>query len=323
MDLSIIIVNWNSADYVQRCISTICKETVNIDFEIIVVDNASYDQCAEILSSEFPQVRFVQSPVNLGFGKANNLGYLHSRGKVLLFLNPDTEITDRAINVAYRTLISLPDAGAVGSKLLKSDMSVQTSSIQAFPTIMNQVLDSEVLRHHFPRSRLWGVEALYLDTDQPQQVDVVSGAFIMVRRNVFEDVGLFTKDYFMYSEDVDLCYKISRSPYKVYFDCAARVIHHSGGSSSKSGAGFSSVPLMKQSRFIYFEKRRGTVFAECYRVAMFFDSVCRIASVLVLLPFQKYFWHRGIIPSHSLRKWKKILRWSLGLENWVKRLSDE
>ena len=323
MDLSIIIVNWNSADYVEKCISTIYDQTTDMEFEIIVVDSGSFDNCQSMLASRFPAVSFIQSEDNIGFGNANNLGFYHSSGDFLLFLNPDTEIIDKAIDVVYSNLSTLPYAGAMGCKLLNSDLSIQTSCIQAFPTIMNQVLDSEFLRHLFPRSMLWGVEPLYLDTGQPQQVDVVSGAFVMIRRNVFEDVRLFTKDYFMYSEDVDLCYKISRSPYKVYFDCAARVIHHGGGSGNNSKASFSSVPLMKQSRFIYFVRTKGTVFAEFYRTAMFLDSLCRIASVLALLPFQKYFWHRGRTPSHSLRKWKKILRWSLGLEHWAKQLSGK
>jgi N-acetylglucosaminyl-diphospho-decaprenol L-rhamnosyltransferase len=314
MDLSIIIVNWNSADYVKRCISTIYGQTNDIEFEIIVVDNASFDNCQSMLASNFPKVSFIQGEDNIGFGNANNLGFYYSSGDVILFLNPDTEILDKAINIVYEKLLCLPEAGAMGCKLLNSDLSLQTSCIQAFPTILNQVLDSEFLRRLFPKSRLWGVKSLYVDSGQPQQVDTVSGAFVMVRRNVFQGAGLFSKDYFMYSEDVDLCYKIKREGYKVYFESAARVIHHGGGSSSGKGS-VSSVPLMKQSRFIYFRKAKGPVFAEFYRIAMFFDSIFRILSVLVLFPFRKYLWHRRT-PTYSLRKWKKILRWSLGLEDW-------
>ena len=230
IDLSIIIVNWNSANYIRKCISSIYENTKGIDFEIVVVDNASYDECESILKSEFPHVIFVQSTRNIGFAKANNLGFKYSFGETLLFLNPDTEIIGPALNQMLSFLQSTPDAGAVGCKLLNSDLSLQTSCIQPYPTILNQVLDIEYLKLRCPKLKLWGIWPLFHNNGNPEEIEVVSGACIMIKRNTFDKVEQFSTDYFMYTEDIDLCYKINQAGYKIYYIDDANIIHHGGGS---------------------------------------------------------------------------------------------
>ena len=217
MDLSIIIVNWNSAEYLRKCLISLYKNVKQLKFEIIVVDNASYDGCEELIRKNFPDVLFIQSSHNLGFAKANNIGFKNCSGRNALFLNPDTEVVGPAINKMHLHLLSIPDSGALGCKLINTDLSIQTSCIKAFPTILNQALDIDYFKKVFPNMRIWGMKPLFNECLYPQEVDVVSGACIMVKRNAFEEVGMFSQDYFMYSEDVDLCYKIRGKGYRIHY----------------------------------------------------------------------------------------------------------
>src|SRR5581483_3230664 len=160
MDLSIIIVNWNSKDYLLKAIASVEAETKGMAFEIVVIDGGSFDGCDEMMRRYHPHILFIQSDKNLGFAKANNEAFKRSRGRTLLFLNPDTEVQGRAIERLYEQLDVLPDAGVVGPKLLNTDRSIQESCIRAFPTIWNQLLESDLLRRLFPRAGLWGMKPL-------------------------------------------------------------------------------------------------------------------------------------------------------------------
>ena len=175
MDLSIIIVTWRSVEYFRACIHSIYRETRSLAIEIIVVDNASNDGSEAIIKDEFSQVKFFQSHENLGFARANNLGYAHSSGEILLFLNPDTEIHTDVLAGMVGHLRSNPEVGVVGARLLNTDGSLQTSCVQAYPTILNQVLDSEALRRLSPTSSLWGTKALFSGNEKPIDVDAISG----------------------------------------------------------------------------------------------------------------------------------------------------
>jgi len=295
--LSIIIVNWKSKDFLQTCLTSVFAQTHGVEFEVIVIDAGSFDGCGEMLRQHFPQVRFIQSQENLGFAKANNLAARSARGDALLFLNPDTELPGPAIPTLLAALESLPDAGAVGAKLLNTDGTVQTSCIQSFPTILNQVLDAEVLRRWFPRSRLWGMAALFAADDEPKPVEAVSGACVMVRRAVFEKVSGFSEEYFMYGEDLDLSHKLRAAGLVNYFIPNAVMVHH-GGSSVAQGPSDFSVVMLRESVWRFLRKTRGRFYAAGYRVALGMAACVR----LVLLVGQP-----------AARKWRAILRWSLGL----------
>src|SRR5687767_7938076 len=154
MDLSIIIVNWNSREYLQTCVRAVLARTRLTSFEIIVVDCGSFDGCDRMLRECYPNVRFIQLDANIGFARANNRAAREAKGKTLLFLNPDTEVTYSALDRLYEAIQALPAAGAVGCRLLNANGSVQTSCIQATPTILNQLLNCEFLRRHTPASRL-------------------------------------------------------------------------------------------------------------------------------------------------------------------------
>lgn len=316
LDLSIVIVNWNSKDYLQKCLASILTNTKGIQFEIIVIDSGSFDGSGEMLREYYPQVRFIQSKENLGFAKANNQAFQSSLGEIVLFLNPDTEVTGNAIAIVYEHVRHLPDVGVVGCKLLNSDKSLQATCVRTFPTLLNQFLESDLLRRLFPKSKLWGMAALYMDTDSGVEVDAVSGAFQMMRRSVFEQVGMFTTKYFMYSEDIDLCYKTKIAGLLNYYVPTAVVIHHGGGSTAQTGTNTFSSVMMLESRWRFFINTRSWFYGWLYRAGMCMISALRVG--LALVPWAMSPRNAGVEKwSAVLKKWWAGLRWAVGLERWV------
>jgi GT2 family glycosyltransferase len=313
MDLSIIIVNWNSVDYVKKCIASIYNYTQGIEFEIIVIDNASYDNCDDMIKRNYPEVQILQSHVNLGFAKANNLGYANSKGKSLLFLNPDTEIIGSALRIMYDNLWKIPSAGAIGCTLLNTDGTIQSSCIQPFPTLLNQLLDSEFLRQKMPKMKLWGMRPLYEAPPSPVQVDMTSGACTMVKRSVFKSIECFSTDYFMYAEDVDLCYKIKKAGYGVYYTNAAKVVHHGGGSSRQCEFNQFAAVATRESLEKFLRKSRGRLYSMLYRLSTGVAAICRVMLMALLIAFMPKTGSSASLKV-SLVKWRKIFLWSLGFD---------
>jgi hypothetical protein len=317
VELSIIIVNWHSADYLLACIRSIYKQTSAINYEVIVVDNASFDGCGERLAYEHPDVIFLQSQRNLGFARANNLGAGNARGAVLLFLNPDTEVRDRAIERLYANFMTLHDAGVIGCRVINSDGSLQTSCVQSLPTVLNQMLDADILRRLFPKAGLWGTTALFEGGVTPAEVEAVSGACMMVRREVFDLVGGFSSDFFMYGEDLDLCFKLRRAGLRNFHLAKSVIVHHSGGSSQQTQKNF-SVVMMRESVKRFLQKNHGSLCSGCYRLALSSVAIIRLALLGVLFPVwlarrRTHGW------SAAFRKWYAILRWGIGFERWVRQ----
>jgi GT2 family glycosyltransferase len=315
-DLSIIIINWNSAEFVKKCLASVYANVENLRFEVIVVDNASFDDCEKMLEDEFSDVKFIQSSKNMGFAGANNLAFKSSCGRNILFLNPDTEIVGPAIQQMVAFLENTPQAGIVGCKLLNSDYSKQTSCIQPFPSILNQAFDSEFLATVFPNASIWGRRPLQENDDRPAVVEVISGACLGIKRDTFENIGLFTPDYFMYAEDCDLCYKAKQAGWQAYYLSRATVIHYSGRSSDlKPESNFASV-MMRQSLLKFMRARRGKVYAAAYRATIALVSLCRLLLLGVLMAFAKGRPQHQTI-SRAFNKWGKVFGWATGWEAWL------
>jgi N-acetylglucosaminyl-diphospho-decaprenol L-rhamnosyltransferase len=304
MDLSIIIVNWNSVAFLRKCLTSVYLNTRDIQFEVIVVDNASFDGCGEMLASEFTQVKFIQTDANLGFAAANNLGFSQSSGRVLLFLNPDTEVIGNAVHCLYSVLKRIHNAGVVGAKLLNADLTVQTSSIQRFPSLINQLIDTDVLRNAFPSLRVWGTWPLLTKQPGPVAVDVISGACMMVDRGLFEAVGFFSSDYFMYSEDVDLCFKVDEAGRQNYYTDDAAVLHHGGGSTKTRKHNHLTDVIMKESRLRFFIAHKGRAYAAVFRATIAAAAIVRFLMLAVALPYRRSY-------RYGLSKWAAVLRWAL------------
>lgn len=312
MDLSIIIINWNTIDYLENCLTSIYQQTYRLKFEVIVLDNASYDGSKQLIDQRYPQVKYIQSDQNLGFAKANNMAFLKSSGETILFLNPDTEILDKAINKMYDLLRKLPDAGAIGCKLLNSDLSIQTSCIQRFPTILNRTIDVDILKRKFPLLKFWGIYPLFEPKEIPVTVEVLAGACIMIKRQVFEKIGMFSTDYFMYAEDSDLGYKISKNGWQSYYLGNASIIHHLGKSlESKPESTFSTI-LKKESLRIYFKKHKGPFYAHLFNLSIAISAIFRMGLIIFLIPFS-LFNNNKQLQTVTYEKWKTILAWALAL----------
>jgi hypothetical protein len=265
----------------------------------------------------YPQVRFLQGDRNLGFAKANNAAFKESCGRNLLFLNPDTELEGVAIETLHHELCSLPNAAVVGANLLNSDRSVQTSCVRAFPTIWNQLLDSNALRGYFPGARLWGMKPLFTAGAASLEVDAVSGACLMIRRAVFESIGMFSDEYFMYSEDIDICNKVKSAGWKTFYVPTADIVHHGGGSSSQNSGNRFSTVMMLESRSRYFRKTRSHWYSRFYRVAIFLASIIRIV-LLLLIGSVHVLRGKRFSVERVLKKWVASLHWATGAEDWVK-----
>jgi GT2 family glycosyltransferase len=319
-NLSIILVNWKSTDYLLKCLATVQSSVQGLDCEIIVVDNNSPDDSVDSVQEAFPAVLLLRSRENLGFARANNLGFARSSGKHLLFLNPDTEVIGQAISQMVAALETLPGAGIVGCKLLNTDLSVQTTCIQRFPTILERSLSTEWMRLRWPRLRYWGIWPLFEEQPEPVAVDAISGACLMIRRDVFEQVGGFSEDYFMYAEDVDLCFKVQQHGCKNYYVGCAQVVHHGGGSSRRTPVSQWAVVMQRKATLQFFEKTRGTLYARAYRLTMALIALFRLLLIAVSWPFRKL-GHGSERLNCASRKWTAILKWAVGVESKAEKAS--
>jgi N-acetylglucosaminyl-diphospho-decaprenol L-rhamnosyltransferase len=311
MDVSIIIVNWNSKDFLGPCLESIRRHTRDLAYEVIVIDSGSFDGCGEMLAADFPSVRFIQSPANLGFAGANNAARRLARASRLLFLNPDTELVSPAVNHMVAHLDRSPDAGAIGCRLLNRDGSIQACCVQAFPTILGQLLSSELLLRRFPHWPIWGMPTLLEAREEPSRVQVVSGACLMVRSSAFDRVGGFSEDYFMYAEDLDVCHKLRQAGLVNYYLPWATVRHFGGGSTDKAPSEF-SVVMMRDSIWRFLRKSRGIAYGTAYRMTTTVSALARLALLLPLYPLHLA-WKQAPSPQPATRKWLAILAWSTGV----------
>ena len=273
MDISIIIVNWNSVAYLRACVASIRRFTEQLTYEIIIVDNASPAGDAQVIEFEFSDIVFIKSDENLGFAGANNLGFRHSKGKYILLLNPDVTLTTPLVNILYHCAQTMPQAGIFGAKLLNRDLTVQTSSIMQFPTIFRELLLWEYLRLRWPK--MWGIESLFSQSTKVAAVEAVSGACMLMSRSLYERVGMLSEDYFMYAEDIDLCYKVQRDGYTNYFVNEAEAIHYAGVSSPSKWQIAAKVTSMIR----FSEKFYGSSYARSFHALLALNALLRLGII--------------------------------------------
>ena len=211
MDVSVIILNWNTRKLLQECLQTLLRLQHGIDVEVIVVDNASSDDSRDMVRREFPGVTLISNPMNLGFGAGNNVGIPVSTGRYVLFLNSDTQVTEGALKALVDYADTHPDVGILGPKLLNADGSLQYSCRQ-YPNLATGFLHNTPLGRLLPKNR-FAADYLMKNWDHatPRNVDWVSGAALMIRRTLLGQIGGFDEDYYMYCEDVDLCWRANHT----------------------------------------------------------------------------------------------------------------
>ncbi|NLS75754.1 MAG: glycosyltransferase family 2 protein [Chloroflexi bacterium] len=265
MDLSIVVVSWNVRTLLEACLRSVYASLAAAPLagEVIVVDSASADGSAEMVRERYPQALLLAQDENIGFVRANNLGIRRSRGQHILLLNPDTEVVGGALAALWEYLRAHPEVGIVGPKLLNPDGSVQPSR-RRFPTLATAFIESTVLQQWFPKHPL--LRRYYVSDrsdDETQEVDWVTGACFLVRREAFAGVGLLDEALFMYSEELDWAYRIKGAGWRVAYLPAAQVIHHGGQSSSQVVA--AQHIYFQSSKVHFFRKHHGAAAGEALR----------------------------------------------------------
>lgn len=227
-DVSVVIVNWNTRDLLRQTLESLYRETRNITFETIVVDNGSIDGSVELVRHTWKQVRLVALPANKGFAVGNNIGFREARGRYILLLNSDTIVLPSTLYGMVRFLDTHPDAGCIGCRHLNPDGTLQPS-MDSFPSLLNDFLSNSEL-HRLPlllpllqrRFPWWSAH------NQVREVDWVNGACMMVLHEVIAQVGGLDEGYFIYAEEIDWCYRMHSAGWRVYFTPEAEIVHIGG-----------------------------------------------------------------------------------------------
>lgn len=270
MDLSIVVVTYNVRDLLQRCLESLSGGAPDRSLEVLVVDNGSNDGTDEMMRRDFPEVVFIRNQTNRGFTAANNQATARARGKAVLYLNPDTEVTPGALEAMLSYLEANPDVGVVGPWLTYPNGQTQPSR-RRFPTPLTAMVESTLVQRWWPRCP---AVARYFVTDRPateaQNVDWLVGACLLVRREVVDAVDGFDERFFMYSEELDLCLRIRQRGWRVAYLPEARVIHHEGRSSEQNLARRSQ--NFNESKCRYFEKHFGPSVGRALRLFLLANS---------------------------------------------------
>jgi GT2 family glycosyltransferase len=255
VDVSVVMVSYNTRALTLEAIASVYRSLQDPDFrvEVIVVDNASADGSADAIEERFPGVMVIRSDENLGFGRGNNLGAARAAGRAIHFLNTDTIVHTGAIELLYRALFDRERRGVVGPFLENPDGSYQCSMI-SYPSVWRTFCDFFWLDQLLPRSPLFADEFMsHADPTVEREVDAIQGATMMIRRDLFGEIGGFDPDFFMYYEEVDLCRRVAINGYTSYYLPSARVTHLVNRSSEKAPPGW-YYSVHRKSRMVYARK---------------------------------------------------------------------
>ena len=276
MQLSIIIVNYNVKHFLEQCLYSVRRATNGLRAEIIVVDNHSEDNSLAYLQPLFPEVQFLANQQNLGFSKACNQGLKLSNGNYVLFLNPDTIVPEDCFEKCIEFFESHPDAGALGIKMLDGAGRFLKESKRSFPSPSAALYKLFGLSKIFPRSKVFSKYHLgNLDQNQTHEIDVLAGAFMMIKREVLDKTGGFDETFFMYGEDVDLSYRVQKAGYKNYYFAGSSIIHFKGESTRKGTLNY--IRMFYNAMSIFVRKQyggsRATLFNFLVHSAIWFRAV--------------------------------------------------
>jgi len=227
--LTICIVNYNAEGYVRTCLKSLYANQIDTTFEVVLVDNCSEDGSAEMVRTSYPRVRLICSESNIGFARANNAALRVARGQYLLWLNNDTVVLPGALDALVRFLEEHPEVGIVGPKVLNSDGSLQLQCRRGLPTLWAALCYVSGLSRVFAKNPFFtGYLLTHLDEDEAASVDAVSGACLMARREVLNQIGYPDEGYFMFAEDLDWCWRAKQAGWQVFYFPDARIIHYGG-----------------------------------------------------------------------------------------------
>lgn len=238
-DISIVIVNYNVKDHLDACLASIYKSNNKYDIEIFIVDNNSIDGSTAFLKEKYPDAIYIENEKNLGFSKANNIALQQVSGKYILILNPDTILEEGTFEKLISFCEKNKDVGAISSKLIMANGKLDLACKRSFPSLGVALPRIIGLSKLFPKSKLLGKYNLtYLDENETHEVDAVCGAFMFIPKYVLDKTGFFDEEYFMYGEDLDLCFRIKKNGYKIFYYPEVKTVHLKGESTKKSGLTF-------------------------------------------------------------------------------------
>ncbi|MBI4947084.1 MAG: glycosyltransferase [Bacteroidetes bacterium] len=239
MKLSIIIVNYNVEHFLEQCLHSVLKASKNISSEVIIVDNSSVDGSVAMVKNKFPEVKLLANEKNVGFSRANNQGIKESKGEYILLLNPDTVVQEDTFEKTIKFMDEHQDAGALGVMMLDGKGNFLPESKRGLPTPSVAFYKVFGLSALFPKSKIFGKYHLgHLDKNKIHEVDVLAGAFMLIRKSVLDKIGLLDETFFMYGEDIDLSYRIILAGFKNYYFPETRIIHYKGESTKKSSVNY-------------------------------------------------------------------------------------
>jgi len=274
LDLSIVIVNTNTSDLLRQCLQSVFDNTKDIEYEVIVVDNNSNDGSVDMITAQFPNVKLIQNDRNLGFSASNNRGFEISSGRYLLALNPDTVVVGNALASMVTFMDAHTEAGACGCKLLNADGSLQPSW-ENFPTVLSEIFYNTPLNKVFSHRKKRESSGVY-------DVDWVSGACLMVRRETMNEVGVFDERFSpIYSEETDWCYRIKANGWKIYYLPEPQVIHLWGQTTKRKPTWF--FLQLQRNKYLFLRKHKGFIRAELYRCLRF--GTCAAGFVMTLFQY--------------------------------------
>lgn len=280
IDLSVIIVTWNSRRDMETCLPSIPRSAQRHTHEVFLVDNASADDTVALSRQLMPSVRVLQNETNVGFAAANNQGMAVAAGRYVCLLNPDTVLRDHALDTLAEFLDAHPAVRACGPGMLNRDGTPQRTGVR-FPSLWNLLAETLYLDRIFPSTRLFGGHReLYKNPSQPRAVDYVQGACLMVRREVLETVGTLDEGFFMYFEETDWCYRIGQAGGEVWIVPSAGVIHFGGDTTGHYDE--RRLVLYHRSLLRFFDKHYTVSARIAVRTLVFVRSLVRIASWCII-----------------------------------------
>jgi len=292
MDLSIIIVNYNVKEFLLNLLDSLYKSVSDYESEIIVVDNASDDGSIEAVKSRFPKVNLIQNKNNVGFGAANNQALEIAKGNYIVLINPDTIVKEDTFSKLIAFLEKTPNAGMVGCKVLNPDGTLQLPCRRSFPGPWTSFTKITGLSKLFPNSRLFARYNLtYLNENETYEVDAISGSFMMMRKEVYEKTKGFDPQFFMYGEDLDLCYRTQKEGYKVYYVHTTEIIHYKGESTKRSN--IDETKVFYDAMYLFVRKHFSSFYlvelilqsAIFFRKLFAFSNLYRLAIAALMIDF--------------------------------------
>ncbi len=288
-DISIIIVNYNVKEFLANSLQSVRKASKEIDTEIFVVDNNSSDGSMEFLKPLFPEVHFIENDENLGFGKANNQAIKLAKGAYTLLLNPDTVIQEDTLQVLMDHMEKNPETGACGCKILNPDGSFAPESRRTVPTVSSAIHKAVGLTALFPKSKIFGKYYMgWKDEDEPGEIPVLSGSFMFFRTEVLKEVDGFDERFFMYGEDIDLCYRVAKKGWKIDYVPSTSIIHYKGESTKKDFRAYNRV--FNNALYQFFDKHYTSRYSSLFRFIVFWAIQLRalLTYITSKVSFLKY-----------------------------------